>query len=258
MRIMAFLHLDPNQLPRGDTEITEDAWNRLSAFRGKVETHHCNYWTAPEDLKTKVLVSLVEETHKYPGRGWVRYDGTSSHDLLRRLAELQDKYDYAQKELARLSAESEVRSSREDVIVSLRDELQIELDSRQTGVSAMTKTVTAADIFMAIGPLLASPIKRSSIALHIMHAVFGKGQIPADAKGDYQFWISNDSLSEIEVYFVALKLIVVNSHSAQSSIGPAHYLSSLVPYWQLTEDGAMILRQIKKRVTPSMSLSNAE
>lgn len=72
-RVVAFLHQNPDQLPRDRTETDRRAWARLGAFRRKVEKKHvCVYWLGAEDLKTKFIVSLSAEFKRHAALGWVR------------------------------------------------------------------------------------------------------------------------------------------------------------------------------------------
>jgi len=52
---------------------------KLAAFKKKVHVHHLSYWTSTEDLASKVLLSLVDETRNKPGIGWVRANAVTSN-----------------------------------------------------------------------------------------------------------------------------------------------------------------------------------
>ena len=71
--ILAFLHRNPDNLPRSHTETKEDAWGKLTKFRNLVEKErHCSYWETAQDLKSSVIIGLNNESSKNPAEGWVR------------------------------------------------------------------------------------------------------------------------------------------------------------------------------------------
>lgn len=68
-----FLHANPDNLPRGKTETDVQAWEKLKAFRAKVEKRHtCVYWEGAGDLKAKVIVGMTAAIRKSPAVGWIR------------------------------------------------------------------------------------------------------------------------------------------------------------------------------------------
>jgi hypothetical protein len=95
--VIPLLHENPDNLPRGKTEIDTAAWEKLNAFRAKVEKKHTRvYWRTADDLKAKVIVGLTAAIKRHPGVGWVRADtvptGTTLVEVLtlrNRIAELE-------------------------------------------------------------------------------------------------------------------------------------------------------------------------
>lgn len=95
--VIPLLHENPDNLARGKTETDAGAWEKLVAFRAKVESKHtCVYWKSADDLKAKVIVGLTSATKRHPGVGWVRADsvptGATLVDVLtlkNRIAELE-------------------------------------------------------------------------------------------------------------------------------------------------------------------------
>jgi Domain of unknown function (DUF4062) len=85
--VIALLHQKPDNLPREKTETKETSWEKLVAFRSKVEKRHtCVYWNTAEELKAKLIVGLTAETKRHPAVGWVRAnqvpDQTTLADIL--------------------------------------------------------------------------------------------------------------------------------------------------------------------------------
>jgi hypothetical protein len=71
--VLAFVHGSPSELPRGKTDGSDEAWQKLEKFRRRVLSNTtCSLWVSAEDLKSKLVVSLVTTMREKPGRGWVR------------------------------------------------------------------------------------------------------------------------------------------------------------------------------------------
>ena len=71
--VIALLHQNPDNLPRGKTETDNAAWDRLQKFRRKVENSNtCKYWESADELKVQVILSLNSQIKRRPGVGWIR------------------------------------------------------------------------------------------------------------------------------------------------------------------------------------------
>lgn len=97
--ILAFTHGDPDQIPAGKIELDNEARSRLDNFRKRILERTCKSWTNKENLKAAVLLSLVHIIRTKPVPGWIRNEGLENHELLRRLATLQERYDKQENEL---------------------------------------------------------------------------------------------------------------------------------------------------------------
>lgn len=90
--VIAVLHGDPDNLPRGKTETDESQWKKLQAFRSKVEKHHtCAYWNTAAELKSVVITSLTATTKRNPATGWIRADQAPSETLVADLLDAREK-----------------------------------------------------------------------------------------------------------------------------------------------------------------------
>ena len=90
--VIALLHENPDNLPREKTETDQAAWEKLKAFRSKVEKRHtCVYWNNSEQLKAKLIVGLTAETKRHPAVGWVRSDQVPDQTTLADILALRTK-----------------------------------------------------------------------------------------------------------------------------------------------------------------------
>jgi len=82
--VLAFLHSDPSQIPAGMSELDPVARERLSAFRAKVEVHHCKYWSCADELKAQVVIGIVHAIRVAPRTGWIRGDTGDTAETLKK------------------------------------------------------------------------------------------------------------------------------------------------------------------------------
>jgi hypothetical protein len=90
--VIPLLHENPDNLPRDKTETDHAAWERLKAFRAKVEKKHTRVtWRNTDDLKAKVIVGLTAAIKRHPTVGWVRADAVASGATLVELLTLKNR-----------------------------------------------------------------------------------------------------------------------------------------------------------------------
>lgn len=89
--VMAFLHKDPNSIPRKDTDRDDEKWNKLETFRSKVGQKMVKFWTTPEDLGGQVAKSLIQIRKTHPAEGWVRASNALTPEVEQELVELRAK-----------------------------------------------------------------------------------------------------------------------------------------------------------------------
>ena len=90
---LAFLRSDLNQLTVAKVEADAEKSRRLDELRKRIEQSSLvDYWTAPDQLATKVVAAIAQEVAANPGIGWIRGDrgatfrsichsSTSAHSL---------------------------------------------------------------------------------------------------------------------------------------------------------------------------------
>jgi len=98
--VIAVLHENPDNLPRGKTESDELTWKKLQEFRNKVErSHTCVYWNNKEDLKAKVIVGLTSIIKRHPAIGWIPADQVPSGATIKDILTLRERIAELEKEL---------------------------------------------------------------------------------------------------------------------------------------------------------------
>ncbi|GHG91490.1 hypothetical protein GCM10012319_52370 [Comamonas sp. KCTC 72670] len=90
--VIPLLHERPDNLPRDRTETNEASWGKLQKFRERVEKKHtCVYWMTVDELKARVVTSLLSTMRRHPAVGWIRADKVPSEDVLSELLMLRRK-----------------------------------------------------------------------------------------------------------------------------------------------------------------------
>ncbi len=70
--VICFLHSQTEELPASKIEKKEKINEKLEAFKEKVRSRHCKFYSSPEDLGGKVSRSLIKLRKKHAGEGWIR------------------------------------------------------------------------------------------------------------------------------------------------------------------------------------------
>jgi hypothetical protein len=90
--VLPFLHGDPGKIPAELSEMDPAGREKLTAFRGKVESaHHCKYWTSVEGLAGAVSRSLNHTIQTHPRHGWVRGDMAKTVEDVEKVGKLQEQ-----------------------------------------------------------------------------------------------------------------------------------------------------------------------
>jgi hypothetical protein len=100
--VLSFLHHDIQQLIGQKLEPTDEERGKLQTFREKAQKSKLvSFYQNPDDLKAKVLSSLVSQFNLKPMRGWVRAGQTPREDL-ERITNLQQRVLDLEAETSRL------------------------------------------------------------------------------------------------------------------------------------------------------------
>lgn len=92
LKVIAFLHENPDDIPVGKSDTEKEIRDRLIAFRDKVATGRLvKTWTRAEELPGLVSLSLTKTIKNYPAIGWLRADQVSSTETLAELNGLRKR-----------------------------------------------------------------------------------------------------------------------------------------------------------------------
>lgn len=97
--VIAFLHKDPELIPKKFTENTEEGQKKLNNFRKLAQEKMCKFWTTSQELGSIVSRSLISLQRKFPGTGWVRGNLIPSKDASLEILGLKNEIEVLQKKL---------------------------------------------------------------------------------------------------------------------------------------------------------------
>jgi peptide deformylase len=225
IKVLAFVHGNPDELPRSKTDIDENLRLRLSAFRQKVQSGRLvRYWSSLAELRGQVAPSLMRTMKLYPAVGWVRANQVGSTELLSELNELRKRNQELEKLLAQINP-SGAGGVPED-LAGLNESLEVQgtySPSGRTEKVVWTHSLTWGELFALIAPeLLAIRMEHSisdSMGELIVKRMRLNGRWPSMEKEIFQ---------TIKVQFLALGLVKIENAR-----------------WSLTSKGQMTMMQLR-------------
>jgi len=153
LKVIAFLHSSPEDIPAGKSEANPELRERLTAFRNKVaKSRLVKFWKTTDELPGLVALSLSKTIKTYPAVGWVRADQVSNNELLNELNELRKKKEELEGELARLSETTIVEIPD---LASLDEKINVFGEYKsQHSFSRWSLEITWREIFALLSPYL--------------------------------------------------------------------------------------------------------
>jgi hypothetical protein len=90
IKVIAFLHKDPNSLPVSKSETDTAAREKLVAFRNEVATGRLvKFWTEANELPGLTLSSLTRTIRTYPAVGWIRGNSVADPSVYKEISDLR-------------------------------------------------------------------------------------------------------------------------------------------------------------------------
>lgn len=248
--IIAFLHEDPDSLPKNKSELDAAAQEKLESFKKLVQQKMCKTWKNAHDLGGVVSRSFIRLQKSHPAIGWVKANLLPEQDSTAEILSLKREIDRLQQKLVnektQAPAGSEELAQGNDVvelhyICSSNDGSKYDFQSTHTWKGVIS--VTWNDIFAQIAPVLISEAKEFEIRLELNKLVEKLDTVKLESHKDGNghkfkgFEINQDDYQTIKVQLRALGLI------AQSDKKRA--VSDKGTYWMLTAYGDTVMNQLR-------------
>lgn len=159
---LAFLHSEPQKLDPVKIENDEAKSKRLALFRQRIEQNSLvDYWTAPDQLATKVVAAIAQEVATNPGVGWIRGNKVASEDLLGEINELRKSNDELRMALAATKPIVAVPN-----LATLDDTFEIHYEYKTSYNSSALRsklTLSWREVLAVVGPELRTPGNSSRV-----------------------------------------------------------------------------------------------
>jgi hypothetical protein len=251
--VLGFLHANPDDIPKGKSELDSAVQKKLEAFREKVGQKMCKTWTTPSELGSVVSRSLVKLIKTNPGEGWVRAANALTPDHIEEMNELRQRV--AEYELERERTRTTAPRGTEEFAQG-SDLVELSYEYRDADIygdilGAAPKTgatnMTWDAIFTVLGPAMFDEASEIQLRNRLSGAV--KEIAPNDPPSKTQknrirsFIVTQGSFDKVIVQLVALQLIEKSEKR--------HGINDDNTYWRLTPYGETYVMRLRATRRPS-------
>lgn len=243
LRVIAFLHGDPQEISVGKTDNNPELAQRLTAFREKTQTSRLvKYWQKPEELPGLVSLSLLKTIKTYPAMGWIRATSASPTELLEEINVLRKENAALRvlndaNKVTSVINKSDLANMREMLI--LHGSHNQSYDSRHRWHD-WKFSVSWSDLFALIAPdLLTQPADKS------VEAIIRREVLKLAERNVYESKLDHQVFQTIKIQLQAYGLITVEKLAI---IGGGSAL-----FWSLTEYGQVEMIRLRTVRTKEMA-----
>lgn len=200
LKIIAFLHENPDDLPETKKESNSKSKQRLIKFREKVAAGRLvKFWSKAEDLPGIVSLSILKTIKSFPAIGWVRANQVSNEELLSEINELRKEKDALKTQIQKYEKET-IPST--DNLANIEDSIEIEgkyYSSSHGSYFSWSVDITWKEIFSLVSPFLLKFPNESFVQSIIGREISKKDNAKIDDQ-DFQ---------TIKIQLLSLKLVGV-------------------------------------------------
>jgi hypothetical protein len=151
LKVIAFVHQNPGDIPSGKSESSPDAKDKLAQFRDKVTKGRLvKFWNNANELPGLVALSLTKTIKMYPAIGWVRANQVSNEELLTELNQLRKENKKLLKENSQVNIQQKAMN-----IVSIDTKFKIHGKYRLNNIEVpWSCQLSWRELFISIAPFL--------------------------------------------------------------------------------------------------------
>jgi len=208
IKVIAFLHKSPGNLPAKDSESTQETIIKLNQFRDKViKGRLVKFWENKDQLAGMVALGLISLKKMHPAIGWVRANQTSTIESLSEINSLRKKNNELEEQVKKLNTNYNRSSENTGKLAKLSSLVSIDIIDNSTKEILLSRKVTWFDILSKISGLLFDSISEYYVSELIKNFCLEDNK---SIKATYSNSISLDSLNKIKIQFYALGYIDFN------------------------------------------------
>ena len=233
IRVLAFIHADPDAIQVGKTDKNPELAAQLIAFVERAKTARLvKFWSSDAELPGLVALSLTKTIKSYPAVGWVRASGASATELLEELNELR-----------KINADlaSKLKTATQKIIVPIDDladidaDFSIRISYRILGNAQTYRTaieMSWREQFAAISPYLVDRYHETSVESRLKASLLlKKGDVVSTSE------IEDQDFQTVKIQLQAYGLIKVERLKTTDG--------GLANFWSLTPAGNAEMIQLR-------------
>tara|TARA_R110002074_G_scaffold59550_1_gene144807 strand:+ start:217 stop:1221 length:1005 start_codon:yes stop_codon:yes gene_type:complete len=205
IKVIAFLHKFPENLPAKNSETTSEAIEKLKKFREKVAKGRLvEFWENKDQLAGMVALGLISLKKMHPAIGWVRANQTSTIESLGEINSLRKKNNELEEQVKKLNISYNRSSGNTGKLAKLSSLISIDIIDNSTKEIILSREVTWFDILSRISGLLFSSISEYYVSELIKDLCLEDNK---NIKATYSNSLSLESINKIKIQFYALGFI---------------------------------------------------
>jgi hypothetical protein len=239
IKIIAFVHSKPDEIPLGKSEKDSDLRQKLQEFRDKVSTNRLiKFWSNANELPGLVALSLSKTIKTYPATGWVRGNTTTNPEVYKELSELRKENqelrdgNISDDNLQSISAE-ELADLDDEIKVSGTHRYWNDYEKRDRN-SSWEKSISWNQIFSLLSPYLLDRPSDSGIKDTLSQAIY-KATTEPIKKGSAK--IDDQDFQTIKIQLKALGLIDLKYTKTTNG--------GMALFWYITEKGENLMIKLR-------------
>lgn len=246
--VIAFLHKDPESIPKKHSEKTEKGLEKLKEFRNLAQKKMCKYWSTPQELGSVVSRSLISLQRKFPGIGWVRGDLIPSKEASLEILSLRKQIEVLEIKLNEARTQAPEGS---EAFSQGDDEIQLgysfRYGERQYVANVYNRDfkISWNEIFYWVSPSMIDEISdvkmKQSLDKLVAQANYRKLKKTKEFKDEkfFSFNLHDDDFQTIKVQLRALGLMSKSTKNRS--------VKDTDTYWSLTPYGDEIMTRLRAK-----------
>lgn len=236
IKVLAFIHSDPDSIPLGKSEKDEKLREKLEGFKKTVSKGRLvKYWRTAEDLPGLVALSLSKTIKIYPAMGWIRANLATNVQVLDELNEQRKENQELKKALEEFERSQVVEVNLEN-LAGLDDTIKINGEYFYGGTQTWEIQIKWGEIFYLLSPFLLELPHDLKVKTYLSEAIFNLTKLNGNNPK-----IDEVIFQTIKIHLNFIQLIKITySKTTKGGMGL---------FWGLTKKGRDLmldLRSVKK------------
>ena len=233
LKVVAFLHEDPDSIVAGKTDKDPELAKRLQAFREKIQQGRLvRYWKAASELPGLVALSLSKTIKTYPAVGWVRGSAADSSELLTEINDLRKENNDLR---GKLAASSLSVATAVENMADMDETIEVHCEYRTSYQGAWrdwSGRLSWSRIFGLIAPHLLDHPSDNSVLLTLRRVILNDSGVEF-----YESKLDDHDFQTIKIQFKSYGLVDL-VYSGTTKGGAALF-------WNLTKKGEARMLQLR-------------